>query len=76
MYQIQLSNVELSYGEAICVADRSSSLEITKNASGVETLVPERQEQPKVYDMRGQRVYESKAKRGLFIVNGKKVVIK
>ena len=76
MYQIQLSNVELSYGEAICVADRSSSLEITKNASGVETLVAERQEQPKVYDLRGQRVYESKAKRGLFIVNGKKVVIK
>ena len=76
MYKIQLSNVELSYGEAICVADRSSSLEITKNVSGVETFVVERQEQSKVYDLRGQRVDESKAKRGLFIVNGKKVVIK
>ena len=76
MYKIQLSNVELSYGEAICVADRSSSLEITKNVSGVETFVVERQEQSKVYDLRGQRVDESKTKRGLFIVNGKKVVIK
>ena len=76
MYQIQLSNVELSYGEAISVADRSSSLEITKNASDIETLAVDKHELSIVYDLRGQRVDLSKAKGGLFIVNGKKIIIK
>ena len=76
MYQIKLSNVELSYGEAIGVADRTSSLEITKSTSGIESLSTDTQQSLVIYDLRGQRVDASKAKNGVFIVNGKKVVIK
>ncbi len=76
LYQIQLSNVELSYGEAIGVADRSSTLEIIKSTSGIESLSTANQEPLVIYDLRGQRVDASKAKKGMFIVNGKKVVIK
>jgi len=76
VYQIQLSNVELSYGEAICVSDRFSSLEITENTSGIATLTIDKQEKKAIYDLRGQRVDSSKAKNGIFIVNGKKVVIR
>ena len=76
MYQIKLSNVELSYGEAIGVADRTSSLEITKSTSGIESLSTDTQQSLVIYDLRGQRVDASKAKNGVFIVNGKKVIIK
>jgi uncharacterized protein YjdB len=76
MYQIKLSNVELSYGEAIGVADRTSSLEITKSTSGIESLSTDTQQSLVINDLRGQRVDASKAKNGVFIVNGKKVVIK
>jgi hypothetical protein len=76
MYQIRLSNVELSYGEAISVPDRSSSLEITKNTSGIETLAVDKQTPPVAYDLKGHRVDMLKAKNGIFIVNGKKIVVK
>ena len=76
MYQIQLSNVELSYGEAINVSDRSSSLEITNSISGVELFANDKQAQPIIYDLRGRRIDATKIKSGLFIVNGKKVVVK
>ena len=76
MYQIQLSNVELSYGEAISVSDRSSSLEITKSTSGIKTFAVDKHELSTVYDLKGRRVDVFKAKRGLFIVNGKKIIIK
>ena len=76
MYQIKLSNAELSYGEAIGVADRTSSLEITKSTSGIQSLDMDMRHPLVIYDLRGQRVDASKAKNGMFIVNGKKVVIK
>jgi len=76
MYQIQLSHVELSYGEAISVADRSSSLEITKDPSGISTFAVDKQTPPIVCDLKGHRVDILKAKNGIFIVNGKKIVFK
>ena len=76
MYQIQLSHVELSYGEAISVADRSSSLEITKDPSGISTFAVDKQTPPIVCDLKGHRVNILKAKNGIFIVNGKKIVFK
>lgn len=76
MYQILLSNVELSYGEALCVSDQSSALEITGSTSGISTPATDGQELPVIYDLRGQRMDASKAKKGLFIVNGKKVFLK
>ena len=76
MYQIQLSHVELSYGEAISVADRSSSLEITKDPSGISTFAVDKQIPPIVCNLKGHRVDILKAKNGIFIVNGKKIVFK
>ncbi len=76
MYQIQLSHVELSYGEAISVADRSSSLEITKDPSGISTFAVDKQTPPIVCDLKGHRMDILKAKNGIFIVNGKKIVFK
>jgi len=75
-YQIQLSNAELSYGEAIGVADRSSVLEILDDANGISTLFSNGVSNIDVYDLNGRRVDESKKKKGIFIINGKKVLVK
>ena len=76
MYQILLSNVELSYGEAISVPERLSSLEITNDMSGIATLAINKMKQTIIYDLKGQQLNVSSARSGLFIVNGKKVFIK
>lgn len=76
MYEIQLSNVELSYGEAIGVADRSSILEILNDANGIVTLFSNGESKTDVYDLNGRRVDESKTRKGIFIINGKKVLVK
>ena len=76
IYEIQLTNVELSYGEAIDVADRSSALEILNDASGITTLTTDEYSKSGTYDLNGRRINASKAKNGIFIVNGKKVLIK
>ena len=76
MYQIQLSNAELSYGEAISLADRSSVLEILNEANGIETLYSSERTISEVYDLNGRRVDASMVKKGIFIINGKKVLIK
>ncbi len=75
-YQIQLSNAELSYGEAIGVADRSSVLEILGDANGISTLFSNGVSNIDVYDLNGRRVDESKTRKGIFIINGKKVLVK
>jgi hypothetical protein len=76
IYEIQLTNVELSYGEAIDVADRSSALEILKGASGIAAIASDECSKSGIYDLNGRRVDAFKAKKGIFIVNGKKVLIK
>ena len=75
MYEIQLSNVELSYGEAIGVADRSSALEILNETDGISTLFLNRESKTDVYDLSGRHVDGTKTKKGVFIINGKKVLI-
>ena len=74
-YQIQLSNVELSYGEAISVADRVSALEITNGLSSIVSLAADGQ-QPSVYDLKGHRVDVSKTKNCIYVINGRKVFVK
>jgi hypothetical protein len=76
IYEMQLTNVELSYGEAIDVADRSSALEILNNAAGVTTLTTDGCSKSVAYDLNGRRIDASEAKKGIIIVNGKKVYIK
>lgn len=75
-YEIQLSNVELSYGEAIEVADRISLLEIIDNTTGVTTAMCEENDCPVIYDLTGKRVDVLNAENGIFVVNGKKVLMK
>lgn len=75
-YQIQLSNVELSYGEAINVADCYSALEILSGITGIVGVLLDGSGETVVYNLNGQRVEVSKARGGIFIVNGKKVYIK
>ena len=76
IYEIQLNNVELSYGEAIDVADRSSALEILKDASGISVIASDECTKSVTYDLNGRRIDAFKAKKGIFILNGKKVYIK
>ena len=76
VHQVLLTNVELSYGEAINIADRSSALEILSDITGIAGVSFDRKEETVIYDLNGQRVDVSKAKNGVFIVNGKKVYIK
>lgn len=76
MYEIKMSNMELSYGEAIDVADRSSVLEILNEANGIATIFSNGNTNSEVYDLNGRRVNEPMSKKGIFIVNGKKVLIK
>ena len=75
MYEILLSNVELSYGEAIGVADRSSALEILNETDGISTLFLNGESKTDVYDLSGRHVDGTKTKKGVFIINGKKVLI-
>ena len=76
VYNIKLTNVELSYGEAIDVADRSSVLEIQNQASNISSLLLERKEYTETYDLNGRHIDVSCAKNGIYIVNGKKVYVK
>ena len=76
IYEIQLTNVELSYGEAIEVADRSSALEILEDVSEVTTLTTDEHSKSGAYDLNGHRIDASKTMKGFFIVNRKKVYIK
>ena len=75
MYEIQLSNMKLSYGEAIGVADRSSTLEILNETDGISTLFLNGESKTDVYDLSGRHVDGTKTKKGVFIINGKKVLI-
>lgn len=74
-YQIQLSNIELSNGRMIVNNDHISSLEVSNIASGIERKTVDIQNSI-IYDLKGQRVETSKAKKGIYIVNGKKVLVK
>ena len=76
MYEILLSNVELSYGEAISVADRVSALEIHNDVSGITLQSRDIDSSVGVYNLKGQRVGVSDVKNGIFIIGGKKVFIK
>lgn len=76
IYEIKMSNMELSYGESIDVADSSSVLEILNKANGIATLYSNGISNIAVYDLNGRRVNETKTKKGIFIINGKKILIK
>lgn len=76
VYEIQLSNMELSYGESIEVADRSSELEILNGLTDILVVSADTKDKPATYDLTGRRVDSSKAKNGVFIVNGKIVYVK
>lgn len=75
-YKVLLSNMELSYGEAILVDDRKSLLEILNVADSIASLSSEGENNTIMCDLNGRRIDVSKAKNGVFIVNGKKVLIK
>ena len=74
-YQIMLSNVELSYGEAISIANSTSVIEIFKSTSGITEYSANRKDST-IYNLKGQYVKPSNAQSGIYIVNGKKVYIK
>lgn len=76
IYVINMSNMELSNGEAIRVVDRSSALEILNETSGIISISSNEVSGSMVYDLNGQCVNKSMVKRGIFIINGKKVLIK
>ena len=76
IYEIRLTNVELSYGEAIGVADRSSALEIINDVSGISVIASDVCSMSVPYDLNGCRIDASMKKKGIFVVNGKKVYIK
>lgn len=75
-YKVLLSNMELSYGEAIQVNDRTSLLEILSPTDGITSLSLDGKKDVIIYDLSGRRTRASEAKKGVFIVNGKKVLIK
>lgn len=76
IYGINMSNMELSNGEAIRVVDRSSALEILNETSGFISISSNEVSGSMVYDLNGQCVNKSMVKSGFFIINGKKVLIK
>jgi len=45
-----------------------------KNATGINSIAVDKMKNATIYNMKGQRV--DKAQKGLYIINGKKVVIK
>ena len=76
IYVINMSNMELSNGEAIRVVDRSSALEILNETSGIISISSNEVSGSMVYNLNGQCVNKSMVKSGIFIINGKKVLIK
>ena len=74
-YEIALTNVELSNGEAISVADRTSFVEIIDDTSGVSTFNSYDNTPSIIYDLKGGRIEKSEARNGLFIVDGKLIYI-
>ena len=76
IYGINMSNMELSNGEAIRVVDRSSALEILNETSGIISISSNEVSGSMVYNLNGQCVNKSMVKSGIFIINGKKVLIK
>lgn len=76
MYEIKMSNMELSYGEAIDVADRSSVLEILDDANGIGTVNRNEGSYSEMYDLSGRYIDRSLARKGIYIVKGRKIYIK
>ncbi len=80
-YSIMLSNVELSYGQSINPDDRETVLIIGNNSISTDiNAVDLRNTSYDVYNMNGQLIRKgsdnSNLPRGIYIVNGKKVVVK
>lgn len=74
VYEIQLNNVELSHGEAINIPDRSSALKILYITSA--TFSTDGNLNKESYDLYGRRNDTSQTRRGIYIVNGKKMYFK
>lgn len=80
-YSIMLSNVELSYGQSINPDDRETVLIIGNSSISTDiNAVDMHNTSYDVYNMNGQMIRKgsdnSNLPRGIYIVNGKKVVVK
>ena len=80
-YSIMLSNVELSYGQSINPDDREVVLIIGNSSISTDiNAVDMGNTSYDVYNMNGQMIRKgsdnSNLPRGIYIVNGKKVVVK
>lgn len=80
-YSIMLSNVELSYGQSINPDDREVVLIIGNSSISTDiNTVDKHNTSYDVYNMNGQMIRKgsdnSNLPRGIYIVNGKKVVVK
>lgn len=80
-YSIMLSNVELSYGQSINPDDREVVLIIGNSSISTDiNAVDKHNTSYDVYNMNGQMIRKgsdnSNLPRGIYIVNGKKVVVK
>lgn len=76
VYEIQLTNVELSHGKAIDIEDRSSALEVLNQASNISSLSSDGNVHSEAYDLNGRHIDVSQATNGIHIVNGKKLYFK
>ena len=70
---IKLANMELSYGVAINPADREYNIEVTGTA-GINNIYVDTTDSTIYYDLQGRKV--KNPRRGIYIHNGKKVMIK
>lgn len=73
IYEIQLSNIELSDGEAIDIPDRTSTLEVIGDVTGLNAAPHENGGDTPFFDLKGRRINPLEAKKGIYIINGKKV---
>ena len=74
IYEIQLSNIELSDGEAIDIPDRTSTLEVIGDVTGLNAAPHENGGDTPFFDLKGRRINPLEAKKGIYIINGKKVL--
>lgn len=64
------------YKAAVCWKEFFDDHAIEFDASGINTITIDGAQNGKVYNLKGQQVYDQATSKGMYILNGKKVIIK
>ena len=73
-YEIKVCDIVLSSGVAIKPSDATGKVTVSNSETGLQKIVSDSNQSESIYNLNGQRV--NNPSRGIYIVNGRKVLVK